>query len=256
MRPSIRELYSYAVAEGEGVGTAYEYYVKRRIMSPILRDVGPGARFLVAGLPEKYGTSLDFVLAAFEGHAHVLIVDERRAALDRAREAVHASGAALAGVDIEYRLLASLEGVRSLSRQDVVLSCEVAQRMTPTAQTEYGRAIVALSPRGVVFVPNSENASHTAISGLAGLDRNALRSILGPQAGLLEVGFTDLPPFPPGITRTASQRTRASQGTLEAVGMWGLQIYSAAEPWLPDALKRRLAHIVYGRWDSSDASAR
>jgi hypothetical protein len=256
MRPSIRELYAYAVSEGEGVGTAYEYYVKRRIMRSVLRGLRPGARVLIAGLPEKYGTSLDFVLAAFERRAHVLVVDDRQAALDRARDAIGTLRAGFAGLEIEYLLLDSLAEMKGLPRQDLVLSCEVIQRMSPAAQAEYGRAIVELGPRGVVFAPNAENGSHTAISGLAGLDRATLRAVMGPHVRHVEVGFTDLPPFPPGITRTPSQRTRASRGALEGIGMWGLQLYSAAEPWLPDAVKRRVAHIVYAKWPSGDASAR
>jgi hypothetical protein len=252
MRPSIRELYAYAVSEGEGVGTAYEYYVKRRIMRSVLRGLRPGARVLIAGLPEKYGTSLDFVLAAFEQRAHVLVVDDRQTALDRARNAIGALGAGFAGLEIAYRLLDSLAELERLPRHDVVLSCEVIQRLSPAAQAEYGRAIVALGPRGVVFAPNAENGSHTAISGLAGLDRDTLRALMGRH---VEVGFTDLPPFPPGIMRTPSQRTRASRGAVEGIGMWGLQVYSAAEPWLPNAVKRRVAHIVYAKWASGDASA-
>src|SRR5262252_3111362 len=77
MTPSIKDLYVYALSEGEGVGTAYEYYVKRRVMSPLLRRLKPGARILVAGLPEKYGTSLDFVLAGWERGARLLCADDR-----------------------------------------------------------------------------------------------------------------------------------------------------------------------------------
>jgi hypothetical protein len=33
--------------------------------------------------------------------------------------------------------------------------------------------------------------------------------------------------------------------------MWGLQLYSAGEPWLPAAIKRRVAHIVYAKWNEA-----
>ncbi len=252
MRPSIRDLYVYALSEGEGVGTAYEYYVKRRVMRSVLRQVeylGTAARILVAGLPEKYGTSLDFVLAASEMKAKVLVVDDRDAAIARARGAIDplvASGQ-LPAVSVEYRKLASMSDLASVGAHDVALSCEVIQRLTGTERAEYTRALRAAAPRGVVFVPNGENRSHTEISGLSGLDRSSLRDLMGPN--LCEVGFTDLPPFPPGIRLSNEQRNKASSGTKEAIGMWGLQMYSAAEPYLPAMLKRHVAHIVYAKWE-------
>lgn len=257
MRPSIRDLYAYALAEGEGVGTAYEYYVKRRIMRSVLEAVrspahagqGHGARILVAGLPEKYGTSLDFVLAASELHARVLLVDDRAAAIERARSAIEPmrSAGKLPAVTVEYRQLASMSDLGSVGPHDVALSCEVIQRLPQDARAAYARTLREIAPRGVVFVPNGENESHTKISGLSGLDRRTLAALMGPSAR--EVGFTDLPPFPPGITRTSTQREKASSGAAEAIGMWGLQMYSAAEPYLPAALKRHVAHIVYAKWE-------
>jgi hypothetical protein len=255
MKRSIRNLYTYALAEGEGVGTAYEYYVKRRIMRSVLAQAArrsareSGAHVLVAGLPEKYGTSLDFVLAASELEAKVLVVDDRADAIDRARGAIDpllASGK-IPRVAVEYRKLDAMSDLASVGPQDVVLSCEVIQRLPDDQRAAYARSLRALAPRGVVFVPNGENASHTKISGLRGLDRATLRSLMG--AGVREVGFTDLPPFPPGITRSADQREQASSGAKEAVGMWGLQMYSAAEPYLPSSLKRHVAHIVYAKWE-------
>ena len=73
MSTSIRELYRYALAEGEGVGTAYEYYAKRRIIAPLVASLPRPARIVVVGLPEKYGTSLDFVLVAGQAHAELLL---------------------------------------------------------------------------------------------------------------------------------------------------------------------------------------
>jgi nucleoside-diphosphate-sugar epimerase len=241
MRPSIKELYGYAFAEGEGVGTAYEYYVKRRVMRSVLESAVEGARILVAGLPEKYGTSLDFILAAAERRAKVLVVDERPEAIRRARGAAEKLGLGAP----EYRLLASMEEISLLPTQDVALSCEVVQRLAPAARSRYTRALLNLASHGVIFVPNSENRSHLEISGLAGLDRRTLAELV---PGAIDVGYTDLPPFPPGISRSEEQRARASSGRIEATAMWGLQLYSAGEPWLPAALKRRVAHIVYAKW--------
>jgi hypothetical protein len=70
-----------ALAEGEGVGTAYEYFAKRLALGRWLKQVGRPVRMLVAGLPQKYGSSLDFLLLAEELGAEVTVVDERPSAL-------------------------------------------------------------------------------------------------------------------------------------------------------------------------------
>jgi hypothetical protein len=244
MAPSIRRLYAHALAEGEGVGTAYEYYVKRRVLRSILTQMPEGGTILIAGLPEKYGTSLDFVLAANDRRARVLVVDERESAIERAREAL--SAARERPASLEYAKLGTMTEVASLPKYDVALSCEVMQRLSPDVRAVFARALRRLAPRGAVFVPNAENESHTKISGLSGLSRRDLRDVMGPGA---ETGFVDMPPFPPGITRSAEQRQRASTGLFEATAMLGLQAYARAEPYVPVGLQRRVAHIVYAKWE-------
>jgi hypothetical protein len=248
MALSIKALYAYALAEGEGVGTAYEYYVKRRVMAPLTRRLPRGATVLVAGLPEKYGTSLDFVLAASEQGARTLLVDDRQAAIERARGAIESATRAgmLADPQVELRHFGSFAELENLPEHDLVLSCEVVQRLPDADRRDHVRALRRIARRGIVFVPNSENRSHLAISGLAGLDRRELRELFEDAA---EVGFVDLPPFPPGIKRSEAQRTRASSGTAERIAMRGLEAYSALEPVLPSIVKRRFAHIAYAVWD-------
>ena len=66
---SIKSLYPLALAEGEGVGTAYEYFAKRLHLARWLKGTKPPQHILIAGLPEKYGASLDFMLLASEVEA-------------------------------------------------------------------------------------------------------------------------------------------------------------------------------------------
>ncbi len=61
---SIKALYALALAEGEGMGTAYEYYAKRLILGRWLAERPRPASILIAGLPQKYGASLDLLLLA------------------------------------------------------------------------------------------------------------------------------------------------------------------------------------------------
>ena len=63
---TIKSLYPLALAEGEGVGTAYEYFAKRLVLSSWLAKLPTVRRLIIAGLPEKYGSSLDFLLIAQE----------------------------------------------------------------------------------------------------------------------------------------------------------------------------------------------
>jgi len=50
MKPSMKKLYSLALAEGEGLGTAYEYYVKIRLIMKVLKGFVPRS-VLIYGLP-------------------------------------------------------------------------------------------------------------------------------------------------------------------------------------------------------------
>ena len=59
------------------------------------------------------------------------------------------------------------------------------------------------------------------------------------------LGYIDMPPFPPGITRSDEQREQATQGAFEAVVMGGLRGYAHAERFLPGAIRRRQSHIVF-----------
>jgi hypothetical protein len=248
---SIRELYAYALAEGEGVGTAYEYYAKRRVMMPLLDALPPRSRVVVAGLPERYGASMDLLLVAWERGATATVLDDRPAALERARSALGAlqGEGLLRGLDVAFRRVASIEeagGDGAAPPYDAVFSCEVLQRVEVRRRASYLAAARRLAPRGIVFAPNAENRSHLAISGLAGLDRGELVALAEDPAD--RTGFVDMPPFPPGIRRSEEQRQRARAGRLEAVAMRVLEAYARAEHFVPRAIKRRVAHIVYLRW--------
>jgi hypothetical protein len=244
----IRSLYPFALAEGEGVGTAYEYVAKGTFLRPIVEALS-GARaprLLVAGLPEKYGSSLDFTILAHQLDADVLVVDDRPAALERAEKVVGElrDNGHLAGLRISYQALATLAEVSRVDRHDAVLSCEVLQRIPAPSRRAFAEELRAVAKCGAVFVPNSENASHLTISGLAGLSRAELAALFHGAPS----GYVDMPPFPPGITRSAEQRSRASTGVVEAIAMRGLDLYCQGETLVPAFIKRRFAHIVCARW--------
>jgi hypothetical protein len=98
-----------------------------------------------------------------------------------------------------------------------------------------------------LFCPNADNPSHTDISGLAGLHLADLEQlfIIHEDDFSAEFGYIDMPPFPPGITRSEDQREQATSGRFEAFAMWGLGYYARAEKLLPGSVRRKQSHIVY-----------
>ena len=249
---TVKDLYPLALAEGEGMGTAYEYYVKRMALSRMLSGMAQPRSILIAGLPQKYGASLDFVLLASELNAELTIIDDRPQAVNRLRDSLHA----FVRMDSVPRLnppavilLSDLDLLTSIQGQyDLALSSEVLQRLPLRVRTTYVRRLRELSAAQALFCPNADNEAHNSRSGLAGLRLEEMVDLLatgdGPERKAT-AGFIDMPPFPPGITRTAAQRDDATSGRLEAFVMWGLGLYAHMERFIPGAIHRRQAHIVY-----------
>jgi hypothetical protein len=247
---SIRTLYPLALAEGEGVGTAYEYYAKRQALARWLKTLPVPRTLLIAGLPEKYGSSLDFLqLAQDLGIAKPVVVDDRADALQRLSQSVAAARKAGALFDVHPEYI-QLDGLNSLTGLegafDLCLGSEVLQRMDNRPRNEYFTQLCGLAPAVGVFAPNGENRSHTTLSGLSGIALAELRALIRDRGLLVQSGYVDMPPFPPGLTRSAEQRAKAAAGRLEALAMAGLGCYARLEGGLPEVWRRSHAHIVYG----------
>ncbi len=262
-RYTIKDLYTLALAEREGMGTAYEYYAKRLALGRWLKDRPRPASILIAGLPEKYGASLDFLLLAGELGAAVTVVDERPAALARLRGALAALDGSSLPLARPVCLLADLPRLAGLAgRFDLAMSSEVLQRLAAAERPAYVAALRGRAAALALFAPNADNPAHTNRSGLAGLrlgemsaltqataDRRlptaAGEAAVGGRPSAVVSGYIDMPPFPPGITRSDEQREQATQGAFEAVVMGGLRGYAHAERFLPGAIRRRQSHIVF-----------
>jgi hypothetical protein len=247
---SIKSLYVLALAEGEGVGTAYEYFAKRLVLRPWLAGQNRPSRILIAGLPEKYGSSLDFVQLAQELGASVTVVDERSSALDKFQNslAVAQREGWLTAVAPQIIAIDKMTNISaSDSPFDLAISSEVLQRLKPVEQSDYLEQMVELATAVALFTPNGDNPAHTKISGLAGLQLTELHSLViaSPFHPVTLSGYIDMPPFPPGITRSDEQRGQATSGKLEAFAMWALGFYARAERFLPRTIRRSQSHIVY-----------
>lgn len=241
---SIKDLYALALAEGEGMGTAYEYYAKRRALEPWLARRPRPQSILIAGLPQRYGLSLDFLLLASELGATVTILDERPAVFERllaARENLLREGLFSLAEPQTMHVSALTALPTDDAPFDLVLSSEVLQRLTPPERQHYATAALAAGPTAL-FAPNADNPAHTNRSGLAGLHLVELRALAGGQS---INGYIDMPPFPPGITRSDEQREQATTGAFEQFVMWGLGEYARREHWVPGRLRRTQSHIVY-----------
>lgn len=257
---SIKDLYTLALAEGEGMGTAYEYYVKRMALGRMLTRIGASGSILIAGLPEKYGASLDFILLGSELGARVVVIDDRPEALERLESALATLRKTSDSPRIERPaavVLTDLDRLTAVDDQfDLILSSEILQRLTPAGRVSYVGRLRQMAPALALFCPNAGNPAHNIHSGLAGLRLEELSGLImgaGPPAGgnavfdgrLPVTGYIDMPPFPPGITRSAEQREDATSDRFEAFVMWGLGRYAHMERYFPIALRRNRSHIVY-----------
>jgi hypothetical protein len=245
----IKSLYPLALAEGEGIGTAYEYFAKRLVLAPWLAKLPRPRRLLIAGLPEKYGSSLDFILLAQDmGVPDVVVIDDRAQALEKGHQSLAAaqSMGELTQLQPHYELVADMGRLEELAGFfDLCLTSEVLQRLDPiTTQHHIGR-LAKLTPALALFAPNADNRSHTTISGLSGLRLTDLQALLQPVGVSAEMGYVDMPPFPPGLTRSAEQRSRAASGRFEGLAMWMLSHYARRESWFSSEWRRRQSHIAY-----------
>ncbi len=240
---TIKSLYPPALAEGEGVGTAYEYYAKRLVLRRWLKKIKPAQRILIAGLPQKYGLSFDFLLLAQEIGATAVVVDDRPDRLTFFQQSLAAYPDLAAVTPV---LTADLTTLPALAPTfDLVLSSEVLQRIPAVKRADYVGRLTQLAPHVALFCPNKENNSHVGVSGLDGLTLSQLRALVATSGRRSRTGHIDMPPFPPGITRSEDQREQATSGTLEAIAMSGLGLYARAERLLPYTIRRAQSHIVY-----------
>lgn len=260
---SIKTLYSLALAEGEGVGTAYEYFAKRLILAGWLNGKPRPQQMLIAGLPQKYGASLDFLQLAADLDAAVTIADDRPQAFARLQAALNEVKVVgqLQNVDPDFCLVKDIATFPEIAgHYDLVLSCEVLQRIAPIQRPRYISRLLHLTDQAAIFVPNDDNPAHTDLSKLSGLKLAEFKALVSDgfisaqfkmDQASVRAGYIDMPPFPPGITRTEEQREHASTGKLEAVAMWGLSYYARLEAWFPHTWRRSKSHIVYALLENS-----
>ena len=251
---SIKSLYAINLIEGEGVGTAYEYYSKLRKLRKFINSIGSPKRILIAGLPEKYGLSMDFFLLGQMLQAETVVIDERSDALERTRSALSTLKTKKL-LDDANTVLLKADQIEIFNNEglfdgefDLALSSEVLQRLDATRRRTFISNVKKTAKNFAIFVPNRGNESHANLSGLNSISLRELLKYFGNEhsdSGIYDYGYIDMPPFPPGLSRSQEKREQAAESRLESSLMKGLEIYSLCENLIPKFIKEKIAHIVY-----------
>jgi hypothetical protein len=250
-KASVKSLYPLALLEGEGMGTAYEYSVKIALLERVAQMCGTLKRVLIGGLPEKYGLDLGVALFAASHKCEIMVVDPRPDSLVAFAGLILRLSGAIEGMDAEQ---IETELVDSLAQPvdedsptfDLWISTSAIQRLDADALESYLDQVRSHTRYAVLFAPNKGNAAHLTISGLDGFHLSSLFALC-TRAGLqvLESGYLDLPPFPPGIRRSEEAKAKASTSLLARLAMVMLEGWGRIERHLPGGLKRRHSHLVY-----------
>lgn len=223
----LKKFYRLAVAEGEGLGTAYEYASKYRILKPYLNNKS----VLIHGLPEKYGFSLDFLYLFDTLSCEVHVYDERKektAVYHELVKRLSKNGI----IRTEPKIVDKIK-----KQYDIILSSEVIQRLDGKKLEEYFTIIKACSKKAVVFFPNGNNKAHCVFTKLRSIKPERVLGFFSEGA---KAGFVDMPPFPPGLRVKSSQTRHNLRLLIPLLGLWLL-----IEKICPIIIKKHFCHIAY-----------
>jgi hypothetical protein len=213
-RAPLEKLYEVAFLEGEGIGTAYEYLVKWRSLQPLFKF---GIRsILVLGLPEKYGTSMDFVMLADHHGCGLTMVDDRSKSVNKCRNVLRemTERGLLRKTPRLIEVDDLLNHPKDIGVFDLALSCEVLQRLAPIRRRDYVRNALGIAKYAAVFAPNKSNGSHAKISKLGAMELSELQKLFNGYQ-IVDEGYVDMPPFPPGLKTKSRNRASGTHRALQ-----------------------------------------
>ena len=240
-------LLELALKQGEGFGTAYEYYVKLHLLRKFFAktDCQPKS-ILIAGLPEKYGYSLDIALLSQDLNAELTVLDDREDCLDKFTKLSQELGI----LDVEHCKLVSVSDWANLSlnkEYDLIVSCEVLQRLNDSQRISYVRDLALMAKCLAIFTPNSGNRSHTKLSRLNSLSIQELIAFISKtDLHVFDTDYLDAPPFPSGvkINRDTHQNQQYNKYFHKAMIVL-LSTWTRVERICPRLIMKRFSHIVY-----------
>lgn len=247
---SVVDLYPLALWEGEGLGTAYEYSVKLKLLRRVVSAVGSPRRVFIGGLPEAYGVDLSLALLAEWYDCQVVVAEDREPLLQTFFRGLEAPP--LAGwIDpkrFEMRLLETLARPTLPGDEpfDLWVTTSSIQRLDAAGREAYMAQVRATARSAVIMVPNKDNRAHATITHIDGIYLPELVALC-QHSGLVvrEAGYLDLPPFPPGITRSDQAKESAANSPVERLIMVGLEGMAWVERFWPRFVKRPFSHIAY-----------
>lgn len=244
---SINTAYEFALAEGEGLGTAYEYIMKKELLNRLVADVGQPRSILIAGLPEKYGFSIDFVKFAENANAKITVIDDRESRLSQFNQVLNRLKKHGYFTDLQLTELQVSDWAKiTLDKTfNLVISCEVLQRLSASERIAYINNMNAIADNAAFFSPNGDNSAHAKVSKLHTLKLVELKSLCcsgGYHA--VDYGYVDMPPFPPGLKQKKAQGVTKPSGKMKLLSK-GLNVWAKLENKFPQGLTSKQAHIVY-----------
>lgn len=212
---NFKKLYNFALKEGEGLGTAYEYLTKLNLLEKFVKSKNI-QNVSIFGLPEKYGFSSDFIYFCLKKRYEFEIVEDRPNKITRLKKLYPKVKI------IKHNLLK----FRPSKKYDLLLSSEVLQRF-PNFKLD---RLKKISKYSIIFLPNKHNKLHNKFSKLKGVDFDK---------GFVREGYLDMPPFPPGIKKNNRK------ANLSNILLFLLRSYSRIEQITPIKIKKKLCHIKY-----------
>ncbi|OGF44858.1 MAG: hypothetical protein A2452_01480 [Candidatus Firestonebacteria bacterium RIFOXYC2_FULL_39_67] len=240
----MKKFYEVALLEGEGLGTAYEYYMKRRLLIKLFRKEGHLNSFCVFGLPEKYGTSMDFCLLAGEVKAsRVTILDERR-------EVVNKCTAAVTKLRENKLLPDSLPHVKEGldlkdEKYDFITNCDVFQRFSEEEALKMIESAAENSKLSVFFLPNGFNVSHVPSPGRKAVNPVEFVKKLSSKLAIIGWGYIDMPPFPSGSKISEEKKKAVKSGVFNFAVFVVLKLWAIFEILTPSFIRKKYSHAFY-----------
>jgi hypothetical protein len=253
---SVTDLYPVALLEGEGMGTAYEYSAKLKLLQRVIGATCPPRDILVGGLPEAYGVDVGLAFLAALYDCRVVVAEDRQPAREAYR-AVLCAPYLSRWIDPSRFEMRAPESLACPTRAgdpvyDLWVTTSSIQRLKDGGLEGYLDQVRHKSRCAVLFAPNKDNRAHLTLTRMDGFRLADLVEVC-TRAGLTVrgAGYVDLPPFPPGIKRSDEAKKKAAESRIERFAMRGLEGWAWGERFLPRFLKRRFAHLVYV-WLQSD----
>ena len=249
---TVKYWYPLNILEQEGLGTTYEYLSK----IPILDNIYKNAYFkqvIIAGLPGKYGFSLDLILCSYYfGIKKIIILESRKSKLEMLKKILeHLTITPYLKSIIKLQRvtqvqLSSPSYYRNhFSSEDFIINSEVIQNWSFTVIKNWMNNLP--TNHIMLFVPNGENLAHMIISKLKSLNRVTLLSLIDRNKfSDINLGYADMPPFPPGLKRSLHSKVSLSNSSMKlSLINFLFKIWIRGEQRLFTLFLNNHAHLIY-----------